>query len=464
MSKRRASTTFLYQVLLVNRGSRDATSAIQPIEIDTERVRLDQELEIARCSPDTELGLLQERITKRYPPARPAYRTLDSPDFDAGFAGETLHFGADKPATRLAPAINILMVCELTGVPPRVDNFVFFNEATTYAMQWVRDEFPGLWAAFALRYGGIGIAKDPVSSDNNKQDAIRRTTLENLPLQHVERLFTAAMRELERILDSTEAEGTSDPSRFSMREFWFTARLVDVVTRFSMCLDEEKREWVLTLALRLSQVPVFRRHPSGQDIIGRLVRRVVPYLNLEQLNKWFVDLLVRFPLAQADHDAYGRWPEIMAYVHIPRASSINRSDLEDFNAAVEKLIDLVSSTDIQTRTDAALRLLKVFKWNLLSDVERQSFERALWDMTDSQGLPTIADAYVPKFVHLAWPTDVSERAIKGLAKWIMSEKIKDRFILTDGESEDGKPRYSVSWPDQDKYLQSLMGLAEHLRR
>ena len=263
---------------------------------DLPRAQLDRELEIARCSPDTELQLLIERITNRFPPTKLTYRTTNPPDFDTGRVGETLHFGSYELATNFTPAINILMACDVTGVPPCIKNYHFFSSAGRSALQWVRDEFPGIWAAFALRYGGIGIEKDPSPSGLNQPDAIRRRTLERMPLQHIERLFSTTMIQLERIVDIAEANETSGDAQTSNWDIRLFDPFFDVVTRFSLCLDDSRRDQVLTLAFRLSRVPTLRQHPNYQNVIRRLLQRVVPYLTLEQLNKRLFDLFIQFPL------------------------------------------------------------------------------------------------------------------------------------------------------------------------
>ena len=211
---------------------------------------------------------------------------------------------------------------------------------------------------------------------------------------------------------------------------------------------------------------MFRSHPNGQEMVRRLVHRVVPYLTVEQLDTWLLDLIILFPLASRDHDSWGRWPEITGYIRTPNESRIKPLDTDDSRKKISKLIDSLSSDDIQTRTDAALRLLFAFENKLLSDNDRSSFEQALWNRIDAQGLPVIDNANIRKVVHLEWPSDqvhLHLHAIEGIAAWITSETVKDRFTLLEKEGEDGKPQYSVSWPDSENYLHHLLHLAHHLR-
>lgn len=161
--------------------------------------RLDHRLEAARCSPDTELRALQGQIYKRLPPVRPSQRVTNPPSFDTGDVSASVRWSMDIPSDRLGPAINLLLASDATG-------YSLAGDFGMYAMTWIRDEFPGLWAAFALRFGGIGVARDPDPLGETKPDSIRRTTLEQLPKQHVERLFSVTLQELVRTVDLSVAE------------------------------------------------------------------------------------------------------------------------------------------------------------------------------------------------------------------------------------------------------------------
>lgn len=411
--------------------------------------RLDHQLEIARCSPDTELLIMRERISNRYPPARPAYRITNPPDFDSGFTHESVRIVGEQPATRLAPAINILLASDLTGLP-------LTNEPGASAMQWIRDEYPGLWAAFALRFDGIGITQERDPSGETRHHAIRRTTLQKLPSRHLERLFTAAMRELENIVDLPD--GTT-----RHRPFQSARQLADVVTRFSLCLDDSVRPPILKLALRIARVSTYRRHPLGAEMLRQLLERIVPFLTIAQFNEILFELLIRFPLNGSDDNVSDRWPYITHYIHTSDTISLVRPNADEIDAGIKMLIDHVRSHDIKTRTDAALRLLRLSHWHFLSTAELQSYQRALWDVVDPQGLPKVEDDNVARSVHLDWPTDSPECRIKGLATWITSESVKDRFEPATDAPDDVPARNRIRWPDPDKYLPHLLDLADRLR-
>ena len=455
---------FLYQLDSVERFAKRVEGATQDLDDKAQQRQLDRELEIARCSPDTELRLLEERISKRTPPEVPpysTYRVLNPPNFDTGWTGQSIRMGGVDPIASLAPAINVLVTCDVTGVHPRVENVLFFGDVFNTAMQWIRDHFPGLWFAFALRFGGIGIGKDRDPSGSEKHDAIRRTTLEKLPLDHIHRLYEAAVHESERFVAQAESTKTNE---LPYKSVWTVVHLNEVITRLSLCLDEDEREKLVPIILRWFRAREFRNHPSENKIIRNFAVRVVPYLTVHQLTRWIPEFLIEFPLWSDSDTTTVSWPEPIEYIPKIKACSVNRRDTRGLRTAIQNLIKHVSLSDLRMRTGAALRLLYAFEWGLLSDTERRSFQTALWERTDAQGLPLIDDENVAKFVHLEWPVDHPERPIEGLKAWILSQSIEDRFILEDGETSDGLSRYSVPWPDRDTFLNSLVALAQHVHK
>lgn len=452
---------FLYQVDSSERLFGQGGTPSKGLDEQSERRQLDRELEIARCSPDTELRLMGDRINKRPPPEIPpfsTYRVLNAPDFDSGWTGQSIRMGAVEPISALASAINILVASEMTGVQPRVGNVVFFQDAFKGALQWVRDELPGLWFAFALRFGGIGIGKDEEASGGEKHDAIRRTTLAKLPIRHTRRLFSAGLQELERIADAE----TSEKKEFSLSDLWTAVKFHDVVTRLSLRLDDDERDKIVSITLNWVRTRRFSAHLHEEKIIRYFVARVVPYLNVKQLRTWIVPFISDLPLWSDNDRTPARWPEALSYIPKARGTQLKRENIDGIELAVDDLIEHVANTDIRMRTAAALRLLFLSDWGLLSEGQLSSFQALLWETLDVRGLPVVDNDSLHLVVHFDWPVDLSERPIEGLRAWILSESVKNRFKPAKGETDNGLARYSISWPDDDTFLNNLVLLAQHL--
>ena len=454
---------FLYQIHESHRLSTSRRSTSMGAKIGERRDQLDYELEIARCSPSTELRMLEERIAQgRPPPIRGTYTFDTAPNFDDGLAGEMHHLGSDDHFESLGPAINVLMACDVTALSPKIQNVVFFSTAVSSALQWLRDEHPGLWTAFALRYRGIGIESDIEPASNRKLDAIRRAILDRLSTRDLQWLFTSTMRELDRLASSVESTGQLGLGSSRHLDLWFMRRLADVTARLSMCMEEEERNSALSMTLRLVKIEYFRKHPSFRETVQNMLGRVVPFLTLEQLNSWLPNLLIDFPMVAKDDDTFHRWPLITMYINLPKATALSRPTSKDFDSGIRSLISAVSDVGMRQRTDAALRLAFLNRCGLLSDSESLEFERVLLKRVDSHGLPLVDDNYVFKAIHLEWPTAIRERVIMGLTSWIVSEEVKDRFATKNEES--AATRDSLSSVDPDDYLHNIRMIAQDVQK
>ena len=417
--------------------------------------RLDHRLEAARCSPDTELRALQGQIYKRLPPVRPSQRVTNPPSFDTGDVSASVRWSMDIPSDRLGPAINLLLASDATG-------YSLAGDFGMYAMTWIRDEFPGLWAAFALRFGGIGVTRDPDPLGEIKPDSIRRTTLEQLPKQHVERLFSVTLQELVRTVERMQAGRDSRTLALGGGVLKSPAQLADIVTRLSLCLEADAREKLVELLLQAARIPLFQRHPSEQATIRHLAERSIPYLEKEQLENWFFRILLNVPLDSSEN-AHGRGlPSISDNFRSTKIDEMKRDKSEEIDAGVWRLIEGVNSSDIVTRTDAALRLLLLVDLDVLSKDEKDAFTQSLWKEIDDCKLPVINDKTVTKYIHMDWPSQTEGQSVEGIVEWIISGSVKDRFGSAKENNEEDGSKNSIMWPDPDEYLPKMLDLAQRL--
>ena len=455
---------FLHQIQQFQRLSL-FQSVEAPTEVEDElEDDLDSELERMRCSPSTELRMLEERIAKRIAPIRRPFVTRTQPSFDDAWTSERHHFGTTDTPERLSEAINVLRACELTGITPRLDNVDYFTSAVSAALRWIRNDHSGLWAAFALRYRGIGIETDVDPLDGDKHDSIRRTTLEKLPLPHIRRLFNASLKELERLASVVESNTAKDGNANSDQNTWSIRTLAEVVTRFSLCMDDDSRKTIFSITLSLAKLEIFQRHTSFQQTIYLLVKRTVPYFSVEDLNRHMIELLIKFPLLRHRERETDRWPLITDYIRFPKDASLDRPDGPEFHEGIERLVSFLDDDQLIVRTDAAVRLAFLSREKLLTESETHSFVDALWKRVDATGLPLVDDAYVSKLIHLDWPAVARQRSLDGLVEWVLSQNVVDRYSKSDdGESTIGG-RLSLSSSDPDTFLHSLSDIAVRLRR
>lgn len=424
----------------------------------------DRELEESRSSPDIELQLMQERISGRVFPPRPVERTRNAPNFDTGTVGESIHFGAYEPSARLAPAVNILRLCELSGLPPSVGGVGFFRGAVSEALLWVREEFPGLWAAFVLRYRGIGLDEYREPGSNTKQETIRRDILDVLPVVHIKRLHDATMRELYRALEIADSRGAIDRRADRYDAIQSIRRLGSAATKFSMCLDNQEREDVFALFLRLSRSDGLSQNPILQETLWNMAWRTVSYFSTDMVNKWATEIFVQFPLVSEEAQQLRGWPEITLFVPNSVGVKLVRPTTAEFEKGVATLLESLSSSNLFDRTGAAWRLLGMYDRGLLQESECNAYREALWGTLDENGLPLVSSEVLRVTVHLQWPTENEDAALKGLISWICSENIQDRFTPREEQDNGGSGQFSVSYPDREKYLSGLRELWLQLSR
>ncbi len=421
----------------------------------TWKTRFDHRLEAARCSPDAELRALQERVNKRFAPVRPSQRVANPPSFDAGDVSESIRWTMDIPSDRLAPAINLLLASDLTG-------YSLAGDFGMYAMRWIRDEFPGVWAAFALRFGGIGVTRDPDPSEETKPDSIRRRTLEQLPKQHVERLFSATLQELVRTVERAQVGRDSRMFTLGGGVLTSAARLSDIVTRLSMCLNADARDKLVELLFQAARFSLFRRHPGKQDTIRHLIERSVPYLEREQLKHWFFRILLDLPLDSSRDDQRRGLPNIADKLRLCKVDEVMRSESEEIDVGISQLIEAVGSLDIITRTDAALRLLLLVELKVLSAEEIDAFANIVWKEVDNCGLPLVDDKTISKHVHMSWPEITEGQSVEGLRAWVMSGSVEDRFGDAKANGEEDPNKRSMTVADPGVFLPRLLDLAQRL--
>ena len=422
----------------------------------------DRELEEARSSPDTELQLMQERISGRMFPPKPVERTRNAPDFDTGIVGETVHFGAYEPAARLGAAVNILRLCESSGLPPSVGGVGFFGGAVSEALLWVREEFPGLWAAFVFRYRGIGIHEYREPGSNTKQEAIRRDILDVLPVAHIKRLYDAAIRDLYRVIEIADSRGTMEGGADRYDVIQSIRRLGSAATKFSMCLGDQEREEVFVLFLRLSRGDGLSQNPILQDTLWNMARRTVSYFSTDMINKWATEIFVQFPLVSEETQRGRGWPEITLFVPKSPGAEFTRPISTEFDKGVERLLELLSTRNLIDRTAAAWRLLGMYDRGLLLESECEEYKQELWNTLDEHGLPLISGEILRVIVHLQWPTDVESAVSEGLRSWIVSQKIGERFTPQEDQNGSGSVQFGVTFPDPENYLRDLLELSVQL--
>ena len=180
------------------------------------------------------------------------------------------------------------------------------------------------------------------------------------------------------------------------------------------------------------------------------------------MEHWFFRILLNVPL-DSSQDAQRRGlPSIADNLRLSKVDEVKRNESEEIDTGVRQLIEGVGSSDIMTRTDAALRLLLLVDLKVLSEEEKDAFAKSLWKEVDNCNLPLIDDKTVSKHVHVSWPEDTEGQSVEGLTKWIISGSVEDRFGDAGTNGQEDQNKKSVSWPDPGVYLPRILDLAQRL--
>ncbi len=455
---------FLWQISRSRHTKSLRDESVPEPDVDVRQRNFDRELEESRSSPDAELRLIQERISGRVIPLNPVARTKDSPDFDSGIAGETIHLGAYEPADRLSAAINILRLSELSGLPPSVGYVNFFRKTIAEALLWVREEYPGLWSACVFRYRGIGLDKYREPGSNRNQETIRRDILGILPVSHIKRLHDVSIRELYRVFEIADSRGTNGRDTDRHDAVMSIRRLGSAATKFSMCLGDKEREEVFVIFLRLSRTETLSQNLLLRNTLWDMARRTVPYFSVEMINKWATEIFIQFPLVSEESHLQTGWPEITEFIPKYTGEKLTRPNLAEFGRGVARLLELLSSSNLIERTGAAWRLLGMYDRGLLSESECGAYREVLWGRLDENGLPHIDSEILRITVHLRWPSESEEAVLQGISSWIRSQNIEDRFTPRQDEGDSGLRQFSVSFPDRENFLSEIRALYFQLSR
>ena len=172
-------------------------------------------------------------------------------------------------------------------------------------------------------------------------------------------------------------------------------------------------------------------------------------------------ILLNIPLDSTHPDQRRFLPSITENLRLSKIYDVKRND-SGIDAGIRQLIDGVDSSDIVTRTDAALRLLLLVDLKLLSEEEKDAFTKALWKKLDNCNLPTINDKTVHKYVHVNWPEETEGQGVQGLTKWIISGGVEDRFGGAGTNGGEVQNKTSATFPDPGVYLPRIWNLAQQL--
>jgi len=406
-----------------------------------------RELEAFRCSAEVELVFLRASIEDRPKPSPQVGEIEHPPSFDGGDHPMSFRWALQSEFEQLSSALNFLMMIERTGLPPRVKSsegrvgLNYFSGSYQQALSWISEGFASLWASWVMRFDINGL-------DNGK---LSRHSIQQLPEGNITSLFSIACQTLEVVHSSVPA-GSNWPRKALESSHW-----AELASRLSLRVDDENREWLLTIGIRLCEKIRVSPHHLISRQLDLLFRRTLPYLTEPQVQKWLVELLTSSlpiewsePLELVDHD-------ILRSIGEQRKKSIIREEQpvwKELSEGISSLNNSIYSDDLNERSGAIVRMLALYSTSFLTDIEAEEFSEAVWSMTDEDGFPLLEEGYL-KSLCLSIPEPAVGRAREVVLNWLDKSSVDPRFFDT---IVDGETKQSLNSRDVDHFIPVLQYL------
>ena len=411
-------------------------------------------LEAYRCSAEVELRLLRSTIQDRAKPHYSNGHRDTSPDFDHGITRSSFQWSTRPLQETLAPALNVLMMIEQTGLPPHLRSHdrsfgvSLFADTYRQSLEWLQEDFSALWASWAPRFDFAGMGDGKLS----------RQTVESLPIDNVQALFLMAHEQLISHLDQAKPRSA---------ELLGLRHWVELATRLASRLDDESLELLVTVALTGLKNSQFLSHHVSRNYLDALLGRSLPYLKEPMVEKWLTEMLGS-PLPPCN--PFDGWQELFEILDKTVLQSLAARRKDEANSTdsvvwfkieneIERLIELVAKAPIDSRCSALFRLAPLNNSGFLTETERAKLANALWAQRDDRGLPVLPDEII-EAICLEIPQKEPEQSIHLLLDWLDHEKITPRFNV-DKTGQTNAP--SISSSDKDRFLPNLYRIILFIR-
>lgn len=369
------------------------------------------ELKGFKCDPWNEIELFT--LTLKNPPTQRKIVT-ERREFDIGRVTQTRHFSSTDQEELSAYAF--LRFCEEVGLPFRIGSHTMAM-STALASSLRISRFSSFWAIATLVRLGDAKAVDSLFS----REAVYRFTASD-----ADQLIYGYLDALNKCRDDIHAGDALQNNSYGVR---LAQLLPEVMSRLCCKCSGETKHRILEFVTETYASPYKSNYRNVKSLIKRLIgsmSEVERYILVPDLLKipFPEDLLVKdeflnpFLLHEFDQK-----PECAPVVeiqpglidHLFRQSKLDHSD---------------------RRRWAITSLVKLYKLQLLDDVQSKNLAGAIWRVTDKYGLPDDTDFYKFVFLRFPYPEDVDP--IHLFKEYVMStpfpiqKTIQDKGVIITG--------------------------------
>lgn len=301
---------------------------------------------------------------------------------------------SQRPAERRQAAWQAIRLVEVAGLPPVAAHIVVASDILKAAAEELRVETPHLAFRLALRLASSE-ADRLINMVLSRPAAARLTPTEVTDLVAVTR----------RTIDYAQPRVGCPPVERSV--FWITRLRVAIegLSRLVIRLPIAEVEAVLRQSMRLYRSPNLARDFLLSDAIIHLLHRSIEALPNDQLMELALDLL-ELPIAGVDgyEGSDGKHPEPLEGLSADLPSPERNNQTEGrWSNAVALIIRGLTAANTDSRRRAALRLVFVNNWGLLTGAERPATAEALWTPMYTQPHRLPADTGLLDWVFLTLP-------------------------------------------------------------
>jgi hypothetical protein len=334
-------------------------------------------LGIVDCDAFSEYRALRQSLEGDRPTSQ--VRRVKTRSFDLGRVSVS-HSIESGPRRPIIAAYQVILLAEVTGIPPAANHMNLFQDGLTLAAKILATEQPWLASQLAIRIE---------TSDKSVEDIFSRARIARLPDRLVSMLYETLLKRLAFGKSKFGASGSEQ----SLAIPKIIGPALEILSRVAVRLRSEQLHTLFEEALSYYRSPPFRRRSLflGTPLANLLARILETLSRAEIVN--LLPGMFALPLPQEvgfETDSR-RWSDPVAGIPNWFEGTIGGigSHSPQWEGIISHLLIVAKGNNAIDRGAAIYRLSKLHDWQILNDAEKTAFAGALWvpAQRDDFGIP-----------------------------------------------------------------------------
>ena len=307
--------------------------------------------------------------------------------FDIGHA-TTTHFMGYKDNFAIK-AYEFLRFIEEIGIPLKLHGVTFGKKASKGAITYLANYSPFWSLSSSIRYGEKSII-----------DSIYgRKSLVKISNQNADELITKYLSVLENIKDEIK---NADPYKNDNYSISISKLFPEILSRLSV-----KASFSIKKNLIVFLKEVFgSEYKDNYNGINSLTKRLIKSFSNDELIG-LLSVFLEFPIVSELHPSIeNEYIDPFHYIELSKKCFTNKRISID-SIRIEELFER-SEKENKEREVATLRLISLWKWNLLNKGQNDRLGEILWSQTNKKtGFPKLTVFYNYAFLYLPHPESIN---------------------------------------------------------